>query len=427
MEHISTQTVISVIIFVSAYLLIIWDKFDRTVVALCGAVLMIFLGILSQENAFREIDYNTLGLLISMMIIVMITKRSGVFEYLAVKTVKLAKAEPVRIIILLSLITGILSALLDNVTTILLVLPITLSIAKDLQLNPVPFIITEVFASNVGGTATLVGDPPNIMIGSSTGLSFMDFIRNDAVIALPILLITTYIFVLIYRKKLKTSTEAKAKILGMRESECIKDKKLLIKSLTVLGLTVIGFIFHRILNFESATIAIGGAVALLLLSGIKPEKILHEVEWKTIFFFVGLFIMVGGIKETGVIKILAQGVINLTKGDIILTTLAILWVAAIASAFIDNIPFVATMIPMIKDMGTISGMNLGPVWWALSLGACLGGNGTIIGASANVIATGMAEEHGHKITFRGYFKIAFPVMLLTIIISTLYLFIFYLS
>lgn len=324
------------------------------------------------------------------------------------------------------IITGLLSAALDNVTTILLILPVTLSIARDLRLNPVPFIITEVFASNVGGTATLIGDPPNIMIGSSVGLSFMDFIRNDALIAIPILFISTYILVLIYRKRLVTTPEAKVKIMSMNEKECIKDHILLIKSLVVLGITIVGFILHSVLHYESATVAISGAVILLFISRIRPEKILHEVEWKTIFFFVGLFIMVGGIKEAGVIKILAKSVIDVTHGNLILTTMAILWVSAIASAFVDNIPFVATMIPLIKDMGTMSGINLTPLWWALSLGACLGGNGTIIGASANVIATGMAEEHGHKITFGKYFRIAFPLMLLTVVISAVYLLVLYL-
>lgn len=422
----SLLIIFSAAIFVAAYALIIIDKFDRTVIALSGAVLMILLRILSQEKAFEEIDYNTLGLLISMMLIVMITKRSGVFEFLAVKTVKAAKGEPVVILVLLSVATGLLSAILDNVTTILLVLPVTLSIAKDLHINPVPFVISEVFASNVGGTSTLIGDPPNIMIGSAVGLDFMDFIRNDAVIAFPLLLLTTYILVLIYRKKLKASAEAKLKVMALDANEFIKDRSLLVKSLVVLGLTMAGFVLHGVLHYESATIAVAGAVALLLISGLKPEKILHEVEWKTIFFFIGLFIMVGGIKETGIIKYLAQGVIDLTKGDPLLTTLAILWVAAIASAFIDNIPFVATMIPLLKDVGAMTGMNLTPVWWALSLGACLGGNGTIIGASANVVATGISEEHGHKITFGNYFKIAFPLMILTIVICTIYLLLFYL-
>lgn len=413
-------------IFVIAYALIIMDKIDRTVVALSGASLMILIRIISQKQAFEEIDFNTIGLLISMMVIVMITKRTGVFEYLAIKTVKIAKGEPIKILILLSVITGVLSAFLDNVTTILLILPLTLSVAKDLHLNPIPFIISEVFASNVGGTATLVGDPPNIMIGSSVGLSFMDFLKNDAPIILPMLFITTYAFVLLYKKRLVTKKENMEKVLQMNEFEAIKDSKLLIKCLAVLSITIIGFVLHGTLHLESATIAISGAVVLLLISGLKPEKIFKEVEWKTIFFFVGLFMLVGGIKEAGIIEMLAKGVLDLTQGDLILTTMAILWVSAIASAFVDNIPFVATMIPMIKDMGTLSGMNLGPIWWALSLGACLGGNGTIIGASANVIATGMAEDYGHKITFGKYFKTVFPVMILTIVIASVYLLIFYL-
>jgi Na+/H+ antiporter NhaD/arsenite permease-like protein len=418
--------ILSAAIFIFAYALIISEKVDRTIVALGGAALMILVRIISQEQAFMEIDYNTLGLLISMMIIVMITKRTGVFEYLAIKTVKLAKGEPFKIIVLLSIITGLLSAFLDNVTTILLILPVTMTVAHELKINPIPLIISEIFASNVGGTATLIGDPPNIMIGSSVGLDFMSFIQNTAPVIIPILLLTTYIFAMLYKKQLVTTEEAKQKILKMNENEVIKDSLLLKKCSIVIALTMLGFVLHGFLHYESGTIAITGAVILLLISGMKPEKIFEEVEWKTIFFFVGLFILVGGIKETGIIKMLAQGVLDVTHGNMMLTTLSILWVSAIASAFIDNIPFVATMIPMIKDMGAMSGMDLGPLWWALSLGACLGGNGTIIGASANVVASGMAAEQGHPISFKDYFKVAFPVMLITIVVCTVYLLVFYL-
>ena len=418
--------IISAAIFIIAYVLIIWDKLDRTVVAMSGAVLMILFRILAQDTAFTKIDYNTIGLLISMMVIVMVSKRSGMFEYAAVKMVKFARGEPLKLIIFLSLATGILSALLDNVTTILLILPITLSIAKDLHVNPIPFIISEVFASNVGGAATLVGDPPNIMIGSGVGLSFMDFLKNDAVFALPLLVVTSYIIMFIYRKKLCASKEAKENVMRMNEHECIKDFGLLIKSLSVLVLTTLGFLLHGVFHYESATVATVGALLLLLIAKVKPERILHEIEWKTIFFFVGLFIMVEGIKEAGIISALAGQVLNLTHGSLPLTVMAVLWVSAIASAFIDNIPFVATMIPMVKDIGAMSGLDLAPIWWALSLGACLGGNGTIIGASANVIAVGMAEEHGKKITFWSYFKVAFPVMILTIAAASVYLWVRYL-
>ncbi len=426
MENWDLHMIVASAIFIVTYVLIVWDKLDRMVVALSGASLMILFKVLTQETAFKEIDFNTLGLLISMMTIVIITRRSGIFEYLAIKAVKAARGEPVKIIVLLSLVTAVLSSVLDNVTTILLIIPVTLSIARDLRINPVPFIISQIFASNVGGTATLVGDPPNIMIGSAVGISFMDFVRNNSAVVVVALFLTTYIFVLIYKKKLVASDEAKKSILSVDEISCIKDKRLLVKSLVVLGLTIVGFLLHGVLHYESSTVSIAGAVILMLISGIHVENILKEIEWKTIFFFAGLFILVGGLKETGVIKLLAQGVLDLTQGDPVLTTMAVLWVSAIASAFIDNIPFVATMIPMIKDMGAISGMNLTPLWWALSLGACLGGNGTIIGASANVIAVGIAEENGYSISFKKYFKVAFPIMLLTIVIATIYLYIFYL-
>jgi Na+/H+ antiporter NhaD/arsenite permease-like protein len=422
----SVYFILSIVIFVGAYALIIWDKFDRAVVALSGAMLMVLLNVLTQQKAFAAIDYNTLGLLIGMMIIVMIMRRTGVFEYLGVVTVKASKADPFRLLILLSITTGILSAFLDNVTTILLILPITLSVTRDLKVNPIPFIIAEVFASNVGGTATLIGDPPNIMIGSETGLSFMDFLINDAVIALPILLVTSFLFALIFRKRLVADNNAKVKVLALDEKECIKDSLLLKKCLIVFGLVIICFLVHGALHLESSTIALAGAVVLLFVSGINSELVLLEVEWKTIFFFAGLFMLVGGIVETGVVTKLAEGVIALTGGDLFLTAIAILWVSAIASAFIDNIPFVATMIPLIIQMGTLSGMDIGPLWWALSLGACLGGNGTVIGASANVVAIGISDREGYHISFGSYFKVAFPVMLLTIAISSVYIIFAYL-
>ena len=419
--------IISVIIFVVSYGLIVMDKIDKTVVALAGAGLMIVVKIVSQDYAFKEaVDYNTLALLIGMMVIVMIMKRTGLFEYLAIKTVKIAKADPVRILVLLSIITGILSALLDNVTTILLILPVTISIAKDLNLNPIPLILSQIFASNAGGTATLIGDPPNILIGSQVGLTFMDFIKNLAVIVIPIMFLTTYLFVLLYKNKLFVAEALKKQVMAINENECIKDSRLLIKCLIVMGMTLVGFMLHGQLHYESGTIAFVGAVLLLLISKFNAEEILHEVEWDTIFFFIGLFILVGGIKSTGVIKLLAGGIINVTHGDLVFTTLAILWVSAIASAFINNIPFVATMISLVKDMGTMSGMNLTPIWWALSLGACLGGNGTIIGASANVIAVDMAREEGYKISFWDFLKVAFPLMILTLFIATGYIYFRYL-
>lgn len=418
---------LSIVIFVGVYALIIWDKFDRAVIALSGAMLMVLLRVLNQEEAFASIDYNTIGLLVAMMIIVMIMRRTGVFEYMGIKMVKASKANPFRLLILVCITTGVLSAFLDNVTTILLILPIVLSVTEELKVNPIPFIISAIFASNVGGTATLIGDPPNIMIGSQAGLDFVDFLINDAVIAFPLLFVTSFIFAFLYRKQLVADPALKEKVMELDENSTIKDHQLLKKCLAVFVLVIVGFLFHGALHFESSTIALTGAVILLFVSGIDSELVLIEVEWKTIFFFSGLFILVGGIEATGVIEMLAKGVIELTGGDLFLTAMAILWVSAIASAFIDNIPFVATMIPLIIQMGQMSDINVLPLWWALSLGACLGGNGTAIGASANVVAIGMAEREGFRITFGHYFKIGFPVMLITIALSTIYILIFQLA
>ncbi|KNZ40868.1 SLC13 family permease [Acetobacterium bakii] len=422
----NTFYILSIVIFVLVYIMIIWDKFDRTLIALGGAMLMIILRVLNQEEAFGAIDFNTITLLIGMMMIVMVMRRTGIFEYLAIKVVKVSKADPQRLIILLFLVTGILSALLDNVTTILLIIPVTLSVAKDLKLDPIPFIIAEIFASNVGGTATLIGDPPNIMIGSEVGLNFMDFLVNNGLIALPLLVLMAFLFALLYKKVLVADESVKEKVLSVNENEAIHDPLLLKKSLIVFSFVILGFLLNSVIHIDSSTIAFTGAVVLIFMSGITIEEILREVEWKTIFFFIGLFILVGGLEATGVIQILAGQVLSLTGGDVFLTTIAILWVSAIASAFVDNIPFVATMIPMILEMGQLSGMNLYPLWWALSLGACLGGNGTVIGASANVVAIGLAEGQGYRITFGKYFRVAFPFMILSIIVSMIYIVIRYL-
>lgn len=416
---------LALLIFLLTYLFIILEIFDRTLVALVGAIFMIVLNIVDQESAVLEIDFNTLGLLVGMMMLVIVTKRSGIFEYIAIKLVKLAHANPVKILIFLSLTTGILSALLDNVTTIMLIIPITLSIAHDLKINPVPIIITEVFASNVGGTGTLIGDPPNIIIGSAVELSFLDFIVNNGPFVLFALVVTIALFSLRHHKELKTSSELKEKLLQTDELKLITDKILLKKSLVVLAFVFAAFLLHGVLGYESATIALCGAVVLLLISGINVHDVLSEVEWSTIFFFIGLFILVGGLKSVGAIDMLAEFVLKLTGGNLALTTVAVLWVSAIASAFVDNIPFVTTMIPLILHMGAISEMDLAPLWWALSLGACLGGNGTIVGASANVIAVGLANKQGYNITFRKFLVEAFPMMILTIVLATVYLLVVY--
>lgn len=421
------QAYIAGAIFLLTYAVIISEKIHRTVVAMLGAGLLIFIGILDQEKAVEMIDFNTLGLLTGMMIIVGIIKRTGLFQYLAIKSAKWAKGDPWRIMLALATITAVTSAFLDNVTTVLLIVPVTFSITRDLKINPIPFLIVMIIASNVGGTATLIGDPPNIMIGSQTDLSFTDFLVNLAPVIIVIYILTMIGVKLIYGKSLKVNDELKQKIMELDEKSELQDMALLKKSLFILGLTILGFMFHTAIHLESATIALGGATLLLLLSRMEPDHVLHEVEWPTIFFFSGLFILVGGLEVTGIIGSVAKESLKLTGGEMVPTSMLILWLSAIASAFVDNIPFVATMIPLIKSMGQMGGIaNLDPFWWSLALGACLGGNGTLIGASANVIVAGMADHEGYPISFLGYMKIAFPLMIMSIVVSTVYIYFRYL-
>ena len=418
----NVQTIIATVIFLATYAIIVSEKIHRTVIALVGAGLLALTGILTPELAIEAIDFNTIGLLVGMMIIVGITRQTGVFEYLAIKAAKRSQGQPLKIMAALAVVTAILSAFLDNVTTVLLIVPVTFAIANKLQINPLPVLIAEILASNIGGTATLIGDPPNIMIGSATKLGFMDFMLNLTPVICVVYVCTIFLLRIIYRKELITKPELQASIMELNEKEEIKDPALLKKCLIVLFLTVAGFILHQFVHLESSVIALSGASLLLLLSREDPEHVLHSVEWPVIFFFVGLFILVGALEHVGVIEAVAKYALEVTGGNLVPTAMLILWISAIASAFVDNIPFVATMIPLIQDMGRLGGIeNLNLLWWSLSLGACLGGNGTVIGASANVVVIGMAEKRGFHVSFVGFMKIAFPLMLMSIIISTGYL------
>ncbi len=422
------QALIAIIIFIASYALIISEKIHRTIVAMIGGILMVLLGIVDQETAIHHIDFNTIGLLIGMMIIVGITADSGVFRYLAIWSAKKAKADPMRVLLILFVMTAVGSAFLDNVTTVLLMAPVTLSVTRRLQVPPVPYLISQIIASNIGGTATMIGDPPNIMIGSAVKeLSFLDFIVHLAPIAVVILLVTGAIFWLMYRKKLSTSDELKQEVMELDERAEITDRRLLVRSLIILGLTLVGFFLHQSLHLESATVALAGAFLLLLRSGENQlERSLEKTEWTTLFFFVGLFVLVAGLIETGVIGDLAKGAMKLTGGNLAGTSMLVLWMSAIASAFVDNIPFVATMIPMIQEMGTQGVSNLEPVWWSLALGACLGGNGSLVGASANLIVAGLAAKEDHPITFVRFLKIGFPLMLLSVLLASGYVWLRYL-
>jgi len=422
------QAIWAIGLFLVIYALIISEKIHRTIVAMIGAALMVALGVVDQHAAIGHIDFNTLGLLIGMMIIVNVTAETGLFKFIAIVAAKKAKGEPIRILIALTLITAACSAFLDNVTTVLLMVPVTFSITRQLKVPPFPYLFTQIIASNVGGTATLIGDPPNIMIGSAVKeLTFMAFIGNLAPIAILILLIHLPLFVLLFRKQLKTTAELKLGIMQLDTSGIIADRRLLRKCLIVIGLTIGGFFAHQALHLESATVALAGAFLLLLLTGEHAmENALTRVEWTTIFFFVGLFVVVSGLVETGVIARIAQGAMEWTGGDPLASSMLILWLSAIASAFVDNIPFVATMIPLIQEMGRMGVDNLEPLWWSLALGACLGGNGTLVGASANLIVAGLSGKEGHPIKFVQFLKLGFPLMLLSIVISSIYVYFRYL-
>ncbi|MGG1400753.1 ArsB/NhaD family transporter [Bacillus salipaludis] len=424
----STQAIIAIGVFLLTYAFIVTEKIHRTIIAMAGGIMMVLLGIVNQEKALHHIDFNTLGLLTGMMIIVAITSETGLFNYIAIFAAKKVKGDPIKLLLALGIITALGSAFLDNVTTVLLMVPVTFSITRQLKVNPIPYLITEIIASNVGGTSTLIGDPPNIMIGSAVKeLTFMEFIYNLTAISFFILIVNMVILAFIYRKQLKTTPELKANLMDLDEKQEITDKKLLVKSLISLAFTILGFFLHQLFHLESASVALAGAFLLLLLTGEKHlEKAFLKVEWLTIFFFIGLFVLVSGLIETGVISLLADYSVHLTGGNVASSSILILWVSAIASAFIDNIPFVATMIPMIKDMGSLGIDNLDPLWWSLSLGACLGGNGTLIGASANVIVAGLAAKEGHHISFGKFLLIAFPLMILSIIICTVYIYLRYL-
>ena len=424
------STAVAVVIFVVAYALIISEKVHRTIVGIFGAMLMILCGIISQETAISHIDFNTLGLLMGMMIIVNITSETGLFNFLAIWAAKKVKARPIALLVALSALTMVCSALLDNVTTVLLTVPITFSITAQLKVDVKPYLISQILASNIGGTATLIGDPPNIVTGSAVGLNFMDFIANLTGIAIIIFLVVEALLIVIYGKELKTQPELQQKVMRLDEKSQIADKALLKKCLAVIAITISLFVLHGALGLETATAALTGAGLLLLITYTRNEamiaKVLSKVEWLAIFFFAGLFVLVGALVETGVIKMLAAEAIKLTNGNVNATAMLILWMSAVASAFIDNIPFVATLIPLIQDMGQMGLSNLDPMWWSLALGACLGGNGTLIGASANVVVASMAAQRGRQISFIGFMKIAFPIMILTIAISSVYVWLRYL-
>jgi Na+/H+ antiporter NhaD/arsenite permease-like protein len=429
-------------IFLLSYIFIILDRIHRTKIAIMGGILLVIFHVMTQMEAFSFIDFNTIGLLTGMMLLISVIKETGVFSYIAIKIAKHTRGNGWKILIWFSIFTAVASALLDNVTTVLLIAPITILIAEMLDISPFPFLVAEILASNIGGTATLIGDPPNILIGSAADLSFLDFLMHLGPASIAIMVVTLFLLRIIFRGKLFPETTDPVKVIeGMDETKVIKDPVLLRRSLIVLGLTILGFLLHDLLDMKPATVALAGGGALLIWSGTDVEKRLSEIEWTTLFFFMGLFVLVGGLEKVGLLEHLARMVLSFTS-NITVLCLLILWVSAIASAFLDNIPFVAAMIPLLARISTAlfpntQGMDDAayqlilmkqsmPLWWSLALGACLGGNGTIVGASANVVIAGFSEKTKSPLNFRNYFRYGFPIMLVSIAIASVYIILRYL-
>lgn len=417
---INMEQTLSIIIFLIVIIAIVTEKVHRAAAAVGGGVLLLLTHVLTVETSVKYIDFNTIGVLIGMMLFVAVVKCSGIFEYISIKAAKLAKGNPWHIMIAFMIITAVLSAFLDNVTTVLLIGPMTIAISRVLKLDPVPFLLTQILASNIGGTATLIGDPPNIMIGSAAKLTFMDFMMNTGPVVIVIMVALCLCAKVIYKKKLVVDKEDIDEVMLMDEKKAISDPVLMKKSIVMILLVAVGFMLHSKLGVESATIALTAAAIMLVIGKQDVENIIGEVEWTTILFFTGLFVVVGGMVETGVIDQLARIIMDLTKDHNVVTMIVLLWASALLSSILDNIPFVATLIPLILAMEQ-NGVDVTSLWWAISLGACLGGNGTLIGASANVVLSGISSKHGHPITFNRFLRIGFPIMILSVAISTIYL------
>jgi Na+/H+ antiporter NhaD/arsenite permease-like protein len=423
---------VSTCVLAITYATIMSEKVNRAIVALVGAGVMIIVGVLDQDEAIKGVDWNTIGLLTGMMILVSISRRSGMFQYLAIWSAQAAKAHPAGILFILQITTAVVSAFLDNVTTVLLIVPVTLAICKTLKVPAYPYLFAEIIASNIGGTATLIGDPPNILIGSQAGLSFNEFVYHLTPVILIVMVVQAVIIHFLWGKDLKASHDAEERVMAMHAVDSIEDWRLLKQSLVILGVVIVAFILARPLHLEPATIAMSGAAILMLLDNWvhNSEKAAHnihatfgDVEWITIFFFIGLFVVVHGVDVGGLLTLLANKLVAATGGNMAHAGYAILWASAFLSAIVDNIPFVATMIPLIKSMAPAYGGadHIEPLWWCLSLGACLGGNGTLIGASANLTVAGIGERNEVPFKFITYTLYAFPMMVVHVAICHVYI------
>ncbi len=414
---------IAIAIFILTYIGIAWGKIEHTVVAILGAMAILLIKIVPLDTAFKEfIDWHTIFMLISMMIFVTVMGKTGLFEYLAIKSAKMVKANPYAILIMLFVVTAIISAFLPNVTTVMLIAPIALLIAAELHITPYPYLLLLIFGSNIGGTATLIGDPPNMMIGISAKIPFMDFIKNLAPVIFVILIVLAIVYYFLFRNKLDVTNENKARIMDFNEKMMIKDISLLKKSIVVFIFSVLGFCLSSFINVDVTIIALASATIMILIGKIEVENLFKQVDWSTITFFIGLFIIVGGLVQTHVIDLASNEMVGLTKGDSKIAMPIILFFSGFLSAFVDNIPFTASMIPLIKNMESAHMIVL-PLWWALSLGACLGGNGTLIGASANIVIANMSKKTEYPITFGNFLKYGMITLVISLVISFFYLYI----
>ncbi len=414
------QEIIAIVIFVVVIGAIMTEKVHRAAAALAGTVALLLTGVLTFDEAVSYIDFNTLGVLVGMMMFVAVVKHSGLFEYVSIKSAKIAHGDPWKIMVMFMVITAFCSAFLDNVTTVLLMGPMTLTIGKMLKINPVPILLGQIFASNIGGTMTLIGDPPNIMIGSAAGLDFLDFVENTGVACIIGLIAVIFFMKFAYKKKLLADQDAIKEVMELDESKAITDRRLLHESVVMIVLVIVAFMLHGSFGIQTATVALTAAAVMMVIGRQDIDEVVGDVEWPTLVFFTGLFIVVGGMVKTGVIKQLATLIMQASGGHLVATMMILLWASAFLSAILDNIPFVATLIPLILAMGQ-QGMDITPLWWAISLGACLGGNGTQIGASANVVLSGISGRHGYPISFNDYTKVGMPVMLITVFIAMIFL------
>jgi Na+/H+ antiporter NhaD/arsenite permease-like protein len=411
-------------IFLITYALIVTERVHRTVSALLGGTAMILLSVLSQEEAFQAIDWNVIFLLAGMMVIANVLRETGLFQWIAIQTVKLGQGDPFRILVILSAVIAVSSALLDNVTIVVLAAPVALFVAASLRVSPIPFLISAILASNIGGTATLVGDPPNLLIGSAAGIDFLTFAANLAPISLLILIVFFGLSWFLFRNDLRSGQGGALDIKALEADALITDRPLLRKALVVLAGVVVGFLLHGALHLEPATIALVGATILLLWGRSDPHKTLQEVEWTTLVFFIGLFITVEAVVQVGIIEAVAEAVLHLTGGSLHVTSLLLLWFSALASGIVDNIPYTATMIPIVENLG--QSMPIMPLWWSLALGACLGGNATLVGAAANVVVANVAEKSGHPISFKRFMGYGLVTTAMSLLLATGYVWLRYL-